>query len=609
MSPARGPRTVTEALPGLRRTMGRFLPHLRGERRRIGSALLALLAAAGLGLLEPWPLKYLIDRLVGASAPGGVAAFADVPTEALIPLCAVALVIIVALKAGAEYLSSAALALVGNRVMSAVRAALFDHLQRLSLSFHLRRRAGELALRLLGDVGMLRETLITAALPLAANALMLVGMMIVMLVLDWRLALVAMLPLPLLWIGGRRISRRIREVSRAQRKRESAMAASAAESLAAIRTVQALSLEERLAESFLGANRRSLHEGTRAGRLAAALERSVEVLGAVATALVLWYGARQVLRGALTPGDLLVFLTYFRNAIRPARTYAKYAGRLAKASAAGERILELLDEQPSIRDAPGARALPRPAGAIRFEDVRFAYGSGEPLVLDGLNLEIRPGERIAITGPSGAGKSTIASLVLRLYDPIAGRVTIDGHDVRDATVQSLRRQIDYVPQDTLLFAGSVHDNLAMAAARDITRSEVEAAARLADANGFIERLPQGYDTIVGERGATLSGGQRQRIAIARAALRGGPLLIFDEATAGLDGRSAQGVIDGLERLARGRTCIIITHDLAFAARADRILHLEGGRIVEAGSHAALLARNGRHAALWRLQQGVGADAA
>lgn len=608
MRSVRRPKTVSEALPGLRRTLTRFLPYLRAERKLVGGALLALLAAAALGLLEPWPLKFLIDRLVGASAAGGKPAFADLPTETLIPLCALALVVVVALKAGTEYLASAALSLVGNRVMSAVRAALFDHLQRLSLSFHLRRRTGELALRLLGDVGMLRETLITAALPLVANALMLVGMMIVMLILDWKLALVAMLPLPLLWISGRRISRRIREVSRSQRKRESAMAASAAESLAAIRTVQALSLEERLSEAFLGANRRSLKDGAKAGRLAAALERSVEVLGAVATALVLWYGARQVLRGMLTPGDLLVFLAYFRNAIRPARTYAKYAGRLAKASAAGERILELLDEQPSIRDAPGARALPRPTGTLRFENVRFAYDPDAPLVLDGLNLEIRAGERIAITGPSGAGKSTLASLILRLYDPVAGRVTVDGHDLRDVTVQSLRSQIDYVPQDTLLFAGSVHDNLALAAARDVTRAEIEAAARLAAADSFIEALPQGYDTLIGERGSTLSGGQRQRLAIARAALRGGPLLVFDEATAGLDGSNAQAVIDGLERLARGRTCIIITHDLAFAARADRILHLEGGRIVEEGSHAALLARNGRHAALWRLQPGIGAAA-
>lgn len=614
MNPARPPRPLrpprqhgqprlAQALPGLGRTVRRFAPYLGRQRPLIGASLLALIAVTALRLLEPWPLKFVIDRVVGAGAISAAdSGLASLATTTLIPLCALALVLIVGLKAGVEYLATVGFSLIGNRVLTAVRDDLFNHLQRLSLSFHVRRRAGDLTLRLLGDVGLLKETLVTAALPLVASGLVLVGMLMVMLALNWQLALVAILPLPLLWLSGQRISGRIRAASRQQRRRESTMAASAAESLAAIRTIQALNLEARVATTFANANQQSLGDGVKASRLGAALERGVDVLAAAATALVLWYGAGQVIRGALTPGDLLVFLTYFKNAMRPARDYAKFSGRLARASAAGERIVDLLDEEPAVRDLPSARPANRLAGRIRFEAVSFAYGPGEPLILDGLDLEIQPGERVAITGASGSGKSTLANLIPRLYDPTAGRVTVDGEDVRQFTIESLRRQIDYVPQDGLLFAATIHDNIALAAGREVDRAEVIAAARLANAHEFIERLPDGYDTAIGERGASLSNGQRQRLSIARAALRNGPLLILDEATVGLDSENTRAVNEALERLARHRTCLIVTHDLAFAARADRILHLEGGRIVEDGPHEALMARNGRYAAMVRVQQ-------
>lgn len=606
----RRPASQSASLPGLRRLLRRFGPYLRPQRRLIAGALGSLLVVTALRLLEPWPLKFIIDRLVSAGrgashAAGHLAGFAadELTTSVLIPLGALALVLVAGLKAGAEYLSSIGFSLIGSRVMTALREDLFHHLQRLSLDFHVKRRAGDLTLRLLGDVGLLKETLVIAALPLLASVLVLAGMIAVMLLLNWRLALVALLPLPLLWLSGQRISRRIRSASRTQGQRESLMAASAAESLAAIRTVQAMGLEQRVGVSFTGANRKSGGDGVKAGRLAAALERSVDVLVAGATALVLWCGANEVLRGKLSPGELLVFLTYFKNAMRPARDYAKYSGRLAKAGAAGERIIELLDEQPAVRDRDQAREAPALTGQVRFHQVSFAYHRDAPPVLDALDLEIRAGERIAITGASGAGKSTLASLLLRLYDPVSGTVSVDGHDIRDLTVASLRQQIDLVPQDTALFAGSLHDNIALAAGRTVTRAEVEQAARLANAHDFIAGLPRGYDTVVGERGATLSNGQRQRIAIARAALRQGALLILDEATVGLDQQNTTLVNDALARLAAGRTCLAITHDLAFAAHADRIVHLDAGRIAEAGDHASLIARNGRYAALWRLQQG------
>ncbi|MFT3802428.1 MAG: ABC transporter ATP-binding protein [Burkholderiaceae bacterium] len=594
---------LSRFLPDLRRLLRRLAPHLAPQRPLIGGAIVSLIVATGLRLLEPWPLKFVIDRLVGAERPGrGWDLLDGLSTTTLIPLCALALVAIVALKAGAEYLSTVGFTLVGNRVVTAVRETLFQHLQRLSLSFHARRRTGELTLRLLGDVGMLREAAVTAALPLAASAAVLVGMVAIMLWLDWRLALVALAPLPLLWVGSQRITRRIREASRGQRQRESSMAASATEYLAAVRTVQALSLEPYASGVFGGANRKSLSDGVRAGRLGAALERLVDVASAGATALVLWFGAQQVLRDALTPGELLVFITYFKNSMRPARDYAKFAARLAKASAAGERVVDLLDEKPANVDAPGTRPAPRLDGALRFDAVSFAYAADAPRVLDRIDLEIRAGERLAIIGESGSGKSTIASLLLRLYDPVEGCITVDGQDLREFTLQSLRRRIDIVPQETLLFATTVHENIAMAAGREVTRDQVVAAARLANAHDFITRLPQAYDTLVGERGATLSNGQRQRIAIARAALRDGDLLILDEVTVGLDAENTAIVNDALERLSRGRTTVVITHDLILAARADRIVHLERGRIVEAGDHDGLMTLDGRYANWWRMSQ-------
>jgi ATP-binding cassette subfamily B protein len=449
---------------------------------------------------------------------------------------------------------------------------------------------------------MLKETAVTAALPLAANILILLGMTAVMLVLDWQLALIALLPLPLLWLSSVRTSKRIQTISRSQRKREGDMAATAAETMAGMRTVQALAIEDRAARHFAGANAKSLTEGVKAKRLAAGLERSVDVLVGVAIALVLWFGTLQVLRGRLTPGDLVVFLTYLKNTFRPIRSYAKYTARIAKATASGERVIELLDEMPVIADAPGARPAPPLAGHITFEDVHFGYGDGA--VLKGVTLDIPAGSRVAVTGLSGAGKSSLVSLVLRLHDPDAGRVLVDGVDIRDFTLKSLRSQTSLVPQETLIFRANVAENIALGAGRDVSRAEIEAAALRANAHDFIAALPEGYDTVIAERGATLSSGQRQRIAVARAILRQSPILVLDEPTVGLDRANEAAVAQAITHLAAGRTTLLVTHDLALAAQADRVLFLADGRILEDGSHAELIARGGRYAALWASRGGV-----
>ena len=596
------PLTLRDSLPGLGRLTRRFWPYLGRERPVIVASLLALYVEIGLRLLEPWPLKVVLDRVV-ATARGR--AFHRLPIlDAVDPgtvlaLSALAVIVFAGLRALAAYYNTVGFALVGNRVLTAVRSELYGHLQRLSLSFHTGARSGDLIVRVTSDVGLLQDVAVTALLPLFANALTLVGMAAVMIWLNAPLTLLALATGPLFWVFTTRRSRRIRETARRQRQQEGAMAATAAESIGAVKVIHALSLEGTFARAFTGQSRKNLATGVYATRLSAGLERTVDLLIAVGTALVLWFGARLVQRGTMTPGDLIVFLAYLKNAYRPVKDFVKYTGRLAKASAAGERVLDLLDRTPDVRDLPGAVPAPALRGAVRFEGISFAYEPGRP-ALEQVDCEVQPGQHVALVGPSGSGKSTFVSLILRLYDPTAGRVLIDGRDIRDYTLASLRAQTSVVLQDSILFAATIRDNIAYGA--PVAPPEaIEAAARIANAHAFIEALPHGYDTVVGERGVTLSSGQRQRIAIARAAIRRAPVLIFDEPTTGLDGESERAVIEALDRLAQGWTTFLITHDLRLAARADLILYLEDGRVRERGTHLELLQADGCYASLYRVQ--------
>jgi len=594
------PQKTRELAPRLSQVVSRFWPYTRNHRWLMTGSMVALLAEVLLRLLEPWMLALVLDHVIlqQPGTPTSIPLLGNVEPMTVLTVASVGLVVAVSLRAGAAYLSTVGFALVGNRVLSQIRVDVYKHLHKLSLSFHTRSRGGDLTVRVIGDVGMLSDVVVTAALPLLGNVFVLVGMLFVLFWLQWQLALMAMVTVPFFWLSTASLTHKIHKVAREQRRREGSMASTAAESLSAIQVVQAMALEETFGSSFARQNRRSLKQGVKGTRLSARLERTVDLLAAVSTGIVLYFGALLVLDGALSAGALVVFLTYLKNAMKPVRDFAKYTGRLAKATAAGERILDVFEREPGIQDRPGAVRAPRLSGHVQFDAVTFAYEPGHPVLSD-VDVEAVPGERVALVGSSGSGKSTLVNLLLRLYETESGSVRVDGRDVGEYTLESLRSNIAVVLQDTLLFAASIRENIAYGSP-EAPSEDVERAARLANAHGFILDLPDGYDTVVGERGVTLSGGQRQRIAIARAAIRQAPILILDEPTTGLDDENARQVADALENVATRATTFLITHDLRQVARADQIVYLEHGRVVERGSHDALMRAGGRYSALVRL---------
>ena len=575
---------LSETLRVLTAVLRRFWPQVRAQRALLFGAMVAMVAEVGLRLVEPWALKVVFDALLvpeRSLMPWLSRPMETVGRETVLGVTCVLVVLLTGFRAAAAYAGTMGFARAGSRVLAEVRSDLFRHLQCLSLAFHQRSRGGDLVMRVIQDVSQLQEVLVTAVVPLVTRLSMLLGMVGLMFLLNARLAWMSLALLPLFWLRGVRLSRGIHEVARRQRRREGELAATAAESFGAMTVVQALSLEDRFADAFGKRSERAANEDVQGKRLSAKLERSVDVFIAGATALVLWQGTRLIWAGTLTPGDLLVFLAYLKTAFRPLQDSAKYSGRLAKAAAAGERVLSVLDERAGVVDRPSAEAVTELVGEIRFESVSFrhtdlegARGRG----IEKISFTAKPGEIVALVGASGSGKSTVLSLVSRLHDPDEGRVLVDGRDLRDLTVASLRSQVSVVLQDTGLFAGTVADNIR--AGREKASDEaVEEAARMAQADGFIRQLPEGFQTRLGERGVSLSHGQRQRIAIARAALRQAPILLLDEPTAGLDEAGARLVFEGIRRVAERCTVILATHHPREAELADRVLHLELGRIV------------------------------
>lgn len=598
----RAEKALTGILPGVWQMLVKFWPQIRKRKFLLSGSLLMLLVETALGLLEPWPLKFIFDGVLLSKAdvdPATRALTQSLSPLWLLTLLAVSMVAIAALRSVASYLSTYGMALAAIQVLSEVRSNLYSHIQRLSLSFHQQFKSGDLITRVTYDIERLRLMTIKTALPFLANVITIMGMVGVMFWLNWELALMSMTIFPLFAITTTKIVARIRKVTQKHRRTEGLIADTASETISAIKVVQALSLHDMLEQNFLLQNTKSLDQGARSLKLGAYLEGLVKVLMALVLAFVVWRSALLVLQRALTPGDVLIFVTYLKTAFEPMRQITKQIGQIAKATASGERVIDVLDYEPNVRDMPGAKHARPFYGAVRFEQVSFGYDPSYR-ILKSLDFYVEPGQQIALVGPSGSGKSTLVSLILRLYDPVEGRILIDGEDIRNYKLDSLRQQISVVMQDSVLFAASIRDNITYGRLGS-SDQDVERAARLANAHDFIMALPLGYDTILGERGGSLSGGQRQRIAIARAAIRHSPIVILDEPTTGLDSASEHLVNEALKRLTRGSTTFLISHNLRAVEDADRILYVEQGNILEQGTHRELMQKSGRYAALYRIQ--------
>ncbi len=583
-----------------------LIPLLRPYRVALSWATVAMVLDAALTVLRPWPLKVVIDLVLShrhSRVPllsGWLEAARATPMSIVYGACAATLVI--ALSTGVlTYAYTRTLGEIGQRFVFVLRRNLFAHMQRLSLRFHDRQRTGDLITRLTSDIQALRDVVSNGSILLVSNGCLLAGMVAMMVWLNWQFALAALSVAPLLFWTVFRYTSRIKAAARDARASDGLLASVAQETLASIRIVQGLAQEDQQVERFQVQNAGSLRAYLEGIRYQARVAPQVDFLAALGLAIVMWYGATQVLAGVLTTGDVVVFFAYVTNLYSPMKALSRLSSSFARAGVAAERIAEVMRVRSEVVEARGARAAPRFAGRIEFGEVSFEYTGGQP-VLSHIDLLVEPGTTVAIVGATGAGKSTLVSLIPRLYDPAAGAVCIDGEDIRRYTVQSLRDQISLVLQDSLLFSGTIRENIAFGRP-DASDEEICHAARTANAEEFILPLPDGYDTVVAERGSTLSGGQKQRIAIARAILRDAPILILDEPTSGLDAASERTVLDALQVAAAGRTTLTIAHRLKTVRFADRIIVLERGRIVEAGTHAELLRRRGRYASLCELQFG------
>jgi ATP-binding cassette subfamily B protein/subfamily B ATP-binding cassette protein MsbA len=557
-------------------------------------------------VLRPWPMKVLVDQVLGQqAAPDWLRRCADAlpgpeGAEGLLLWVCVALVLIFLLGAVLNMISIVASVTFGQRTVYDLGADLFRHLQRLSLLFHVRRPLGDTVGRVTGDTYCVQLYLTGMILPLLQSALTLVAMFVVMWRLEPTLTLLTLAVVPflagLLRLFGRPMKRR----SRFRRDLEVHLMSLVERAIGAIPVVQAYTREDFEEERF----RRCADDTVAAYRRSVLTDMWFKLLvglvTASGTAAIMWLGARYALRGQVTVGTVLVFLAYLGALYGPLSSMVYTASTWQSAAANADRVLEILDLTPDVTDRPGARDAAL-KGHVRFEGVTFGYGL-EP-VLKGVSLEARPGEVIAIVGPTGAGKTTLVNLLVRFFDPWSGRVTVDGHDLRDLRVGALRGQVALVLQDPFLFSLTVAENLAYGRP-NATRDEIMAAAVAANADEFIRQLPEGYDTKIGEKGATLSGGQKQRLSIARALLKGAPILILDEPTSALDARTESLLLAALDRLMAGRTTFIIAHRLSTIRNADRILVLEDGEVVEQGRHEELLALGGLYASLYRQQMEI-----
>ena len=598
-------KRFNELRAGLRRTketLSYFTPFLKPRRRGLLLALLILLLETVTSLAQPWPLALTIDYVLtdNKRPPAFVP---DVLADEALLLAGIALLIVLIFTVTRTVASFRRYLLqrLGQETVFDMRDALYAKVHALGLDYHGKKRTGDTITRVTSDVKEVRSLLVDSVVEVLSSFMILLGMLVVMLWLNWQLTLLALVTVPFLFLAVSRYRRSLVERMRIVRTREGAIASVMQEAITGIRAVKLFARENDEMERFRIESRESLRASVDSAVIEAKFSTVLGVVGGLGTALVTYFGAWQVLSGALSLGDLTVFVFYLGLFLSPLWALSRQVNQIGKSLVSGERIIELLNAEPTVKDSPDARAAPAFDGRVTFDDVGFAYEDEAGEVLRGVSFDVEAGSRVALVGVSGAGKTTVTSLIARLYDPQEGRVLIDGEDVRDFTLKSLRDSITFVPQDPMLFRATVTENIAYGRP-GASREEVEAVAELAGADGFVRELPEGYNTLLSERGESLSGGQRQRISIARAMLRDTPILILDEPQSGLDAEAAAAVEESWRAMTEGRTTFVIAHELRLVRSVDQILVIEDGCLAESGTHDELISSGGLYTRLYSLQE-------
>ena len=567
----------------------RLLVFVKPYSWRMAFGLICMIVAAAAYLVVPWLIKNVVDEVLQAK------------DMMMLNLVVAAILLVFLIRGFATYGQTYTMSYIGQRVIIDIREALFKHLQRLDQAYFDRRKTGVIMSNLTNDVGALQTAIVDNLISFITEGVTLIGSLVSMILLDWKLTLVTLVIVPVVLGIINIFGKRLRLAGHDVQGRIADITSLLQETISGIRVVRSFARESHEVKRFENENQRNFRAVMRATKLTSLLSPMVEFSAAIAVTVILWYGGYSVVTGVISAGSLIAFLIYAINLSNPVKRLSQVYGNIQKAMAAGDRVFAILDTEPTVKEKPNAKPLPEVTGQVEFDHVSFSY-DGEKNAITDLNLNVDPGQIIAIVGPSGAGKTTVANLLPRFYDVTEGALRIDGTDVRDVTFQSLREQIGLVPQDTMLFNATVKDNI-LYGRLDATDDEVYAAAKAANALEFIDKLPEGMQTMVGERGNSLSGGQRQRIAIARAILKNPKILILDEATSALDTESEKLVQEALERLMKGRTAFVIAHRLSTIKNADRIVVLKQGRIEEFGTHEQLLNQDGLYSHLYSVQFG------